>query len=163
VPVICERLKRNIVRNGLQNVEYISAALDAQNGTMLMTIFPKSALSTAHLRRNKEASGLEVQTITLARACAELNIHSIQLLKIDCEGSKYGIFKTMPHDLAGRIEQIAMEAHEVGLNWGRMPPVGCCHRAWGSPVKLRIRRTRLGQRVFCWRMQARLLTRKSSY
>jgi FkbM family methyltransferase len=113
VPAICKRLKHNIALNGLQNVECISAALDAQDGTMLMTTLPKSALSTAHLRFNLEAPGMQVETITLAHACVEHNIDRIHLLKIDCEGSEYGIFETMPRDLAVRIDQIAMEVHEV--------------------------------------------------
>ena len=82
---------------------------------MLMITPHKSALSTAHLSQYYESDVVrsEVMTATLARACKENNLDRIRLLKVDCEGSEYGIFETMTTDLASRIDQIALEVHDV--------------------------------------------------
>jgi len=40
-------------------------------------------------------------------------IDRIQLLKVDCEGSEHGIFRSLTPELAARIDQIAMEVHRI--------------------------------------------------
>ena len=113
IPKTYERLKSNLALNGLLNVKCAPVALDASDGKMSISSSYKSALSTAHLAYNQptDRNDIEVDTITLARACRENSLDRIHLLKVDCEGSEYGIFETMSADLASRIDQIAMEVH----------------------------------------------------
>ena len=115
VPATYERLKKNIDLNGLHNVECTSAAIDDRDGEMRMLTSPKSAWSTLHPRDDQKqlSDALSVPTITLARVFADNKIDRINLMKVDCEGSEYGIFETLPADLAPRIDQIAMEVHEL--------------------------------------------------
>ncbi len=40
-------------------------------------------------------------------------LEDVDYLKIDCEGSEYGIFRTMTPETASLIDQIAIEVHIV--------------------------------------------------
>jgi hypothetical protein len=43
--------------------------------------------------------------------CLEKNISKINFLKIDCEGSEYGIFENFSEDFLKIIDKIIMEYH----------------------------------------------------
>ena len=91
------RLEDNVALNGYRNVECRLAAVDAQEGTLTLRVDPKSALSTAYLESHDDENGA-VQTVpcvTMEQAFREHNIERVNLLKVDCEGSEYGIFETL--------------------------------------------------------------------
>jgi len=51
--------------------------------------------------------------LTLDSFFQEHNIDKCQYLKLDCEGSEYGIVRSLSPELAARISQITMEMHSV--------------------------------------------------
>jgi FkbM family methyltransferase len=109
------RLEENVALNGYQNVACRRAAVDARNGTLTLTLGLKCAASTAYLEDCVNPRG-ETETapcITLEQAFQDHNLERVNLLKVDCEGSEYGIFDTLSPFLAARIDQIAMEVHQV--------------------------------------------------
>ena len=109
------RLEENVALNGYRNVECRRAAVDAQGGTLTLRVDPKSALSSAYVESHGDENG-DIQTapcVTLEQAFRDHNLERVNLLKVDCEGSEYGIFETLSPSLAARIDQIAMEVHPV--------------------------------------------------
>jgi FkbM family methyltransferase len=115
MPDTFERLKENVALNDLDNVECRHAAIDAEEGVITLRTSKKSAYASAH-DVNGNASG-EAETtapcLTLERVFEDHRLDRIDLLKVDCEGSEYGIFESLRPELAARIKQIAMEVHPV--------------------------------------------------
>lgn len=116
MPETFERLCANVKLNGLNNVECLNAAIDAREGVITMRSSKKSAYASAHQVNSDHLSRDEETTcpcLTIERAFDECGIDHINLLKIDCEGSEYGIIATLDPGSAARIDQIAMEVHPV--------------------------------------------------
>lgn len=122
------RLEENIALNRLGNVRCRRAAVDAECGVLHIRTGGKSAYATAHASgAPEEDEAVEaVECLTLARVFEEYRIDRIDLLKLDCEGSEYGIIETLTPDLAARIGQIAMEVH---------PIEGRSYRAFGEALR----------------------------
>jgi FkbM family methyltransferase len=110
-----QRLEGNVALNGLRNIECHRAAIYSRDGAITLQIYAKSAFATAH-KVNEVDHDRPVETVpclTLQRVFRDFRIDHIDLLKVDCEGSEYGIFETLSPDLAARIDQIAVEVHPV--------------------------------------------------
>jgi FkbM family methyltransferase len=115
VPETFERLESNVAMNRLENVTCRRAAIDAQAGTLTLRLAAKSAYATAYRVNGlgEDATAEVVPCLTLGQVFDEYGLDRIHLLKVDCEGSEYGIFESLAPDLAARIDQIAMEVHLV--------------------------------------------------
>ena len=110
-----ECLLKNIQLNRFANVTAINQAIDKTEGLAELRVGHKSAFSNIHgrLEHMKSLTTQTVKTTTLARVFETFKITKVNLLKIDCEGSEYGLFESLPLSLATRIEQIAMEVHHT--------------------------------------------------
>jgi FkbM family methyltransferase len=109
------RLEENVALNGYSNVECRQAAVDGREGTLPIHVDPKSALSTGYIEKDghEEIVTEIVPCVTMEQVFRDHHIERINLLKVDCEGGEHGIFESLSPDLAARIDQIAMETHEV--------------------------------------------------
>lgn len=108
------RLEENVRLNKCRNLICTRAAVDYEPGTLALSVHPKSALSSAHNVNGNGDRAIEmVPCHTLAQIFAENRLQHVDLLKVDCEGSEYGIFMSLSQELAARIRQIAMEVHPV--------------------------------------------------
>jgi FkbM family methyltransferase len=110
-----ERLEGNVALNRLRNVECHRVAIYSRDGMITLQIHAKSAFATAHeVFEVSHAQATEtVPCLTLDQVFRDFQINRINLLKVDCEGSEYGIFETLSPYIAARIDQIAMEVHPV--------------------------------------------------
>jgi FkbM family methyltransferase len=108
-----ERLKRNVVLNGLGNVNCQNAAIYSREGTITLQVCKKSALAKTQKPNDRGADYLKetASCLTLDRVFKDFKIDRINLLKVDCEGSEHGIFETLSPGAAARIDQISMEVH----------------------------------------------------
>ena len=109
------RLQSNVALNGLHNVVACREAVDGRDGTIEIRIDAKSALSTAYgaIGPGEQAVVESVPCLSIGGLFDRHHIDRIQLLKVDCEGGEYGIFRSLTPQLASRIDQIAMEVHRV--------------------------------------------------
>ncbi len=111
------RLQKNVGLNRLENVTCRNEAVDSRAGTLEIRVAAKSALSSAFSdvdgTATVPADVESVPTITLEQVRDEEHLDRINLLKVDCEGSEYAIFNELPPHVARRIDQIAMEVHEI--------------------------------------------------
>ncbi len=110
-----ECLLRNIQLNQLTNVTPINQAIDQVAGVAQLRVGHKSAFSNIHgsLGHMKSINTQMVTTTTLAQVFETFGVKQVKLLKVDCEGSEYGIFANLSLALTARIEQIAMEVHHT--------------------------------------------------
>ncbi len=57
-------------------------------------------------------SSVDIDLVTLREVFELCQVDHIDLLKVDCEGAEYLIFKECDLDLLGKIERIVMEIHD---------------------------------------------------
>jgi FkbM family methyltransferase len=108
------RLEENVRLNNFGNLICVQTAIDHEPGTLPLSVHPKSAHSSAHnVNTNGDGVIEMVPCRTLAQIFADYGLQHVDLLKVDCEGSEYGIFESLSHELASLIRQITMEVHPV--------------------------------------------------
>lgn len=62
-------------------------------------------------RNTSSEDGLECETTTLSAIFDRYEIDRCRLLKVDCEGSEYGIFASVPEELLAKVDQLIVEVH----------------------------------------------------
>jgi FkbM family methyltransferase len=99
-------LERNRSLNRLTNVEIIKVALGGHEGEIDLSI--AGAMSSSQF--NGDAATERVRLTTLPQLMFDQGIESIDLLKMDCEGSEWEILPAA-REVFPRIRQICMEFH----------------------------------------------------
>jgi FkbM family methyltransferase len=100
-------LLKNIQLNDLKNVIAINQAIDNKvAGSAELRVGDKSAFSNIHgsIEHMKSISTQTVKTTTLTQVFENYKLTSVKLMKVDCEGSEYRIFDTLPQSIASCIE-----------------------------------------------------------
>jgi len=95
-PVTCSLLRRTVELNRLTNVQVVNAAVSDTNGTTGI-----SDGSSASNRVVSDGSGLTVRSVTIDHLREEHDLHRIDLLKMNIEGSERQAIAGMEasHDL----------------------------------------------------------------
>jgi FkbM family methyltransferase len=109
-------LCHNIQLNNLSNVTALNLAISDKNELIELHVSPNSQLTSVFAevdKREVEGEIIMLEGRTLERILDEMKINQVQLIKMDCEGSEYGILESLTPILASRIKQISMEVHEV--------------------------------------------------
>lgn len=102
-------LQRNIRDNGLENtVVAVNAAVGSESGAGTLELVEHS-LGTRLARAGTGTVSVEVQTIPSLLAAAGMS--EVDLVKMDCEGMEYEVFKTLPPGQLSRFDAIACEYH----------------------------------------------------
>lgn len=116
-PEAFQRLSENLERNHCENVEAHPFAIGGQSGTAELFEHEKSAYNSLFSdldgKKLVPKSVHNVPVKTLEQVLDERGLDRVDLLKLDCEGAEYGILETLTPAVAGRIKQIAMEAHRI--------------------------------------------------
>ena len=107
-------LQKNVALNGGGNVTAIPKAVSDTAGTRTFTV---SGITDArHTFFPSEFSGqgktVEVECTTLADILEEYRLASVDVLKLDCEGSEYDVLLSCAPETMRRIRRIALEMHE---------------------------------------------------
>ncbi|MEN0047749.1 MAG: FkbM family methyltransferase [Bacteroidota bacterium] len=108
-----ERLKQNIEKNAVQNVEVVSCGIGSKNGTVQLykgANVNHSILSNYSLAKER---GELIEIQTLAQIIATHQLKYIDFLKLDCEGAEYQILETLPSETYQKIGVISMEFHDL--------------------------------------------------
>ena len=114
-----ERLMEHVRQNGLgDRVKGIRSALSSSTGTARFST-EASASQMFRLSDPSEAAGsVEVPTLTLADLLDRLPQKSIDLMKMDIEGSEYDVLLSAPPAVFARIRRISLEYHKPGSGSG---------------------------------------------
>lgn len=127
---VCEVLRDNVERNGLDNVVVVPAALGEDGVELELVYYPglnglthASDMSQSRLgqwvlhwfvdRDRRPATKIRVPCQSLGTLLDEAGIQRVDYLKLDCEGGEYGILETLREEDWNRIDKIAMEFHEL--------------------------------------------------
>lgn len=89
-PVVFKRLVKNIQANNFQNIIPFNMGLSSTIGRSKLSWHKKT--SCGHITTNKRVTGpnvVEVELMTLDEVVQRYNINSIDLIKLDVEGSEY--------------------------------------------------------------------------
>ncbi len=109
------QIKKNKELNKLTNIFPHNLAVSEKRGKIKIWINPINCGGHSVYSKDKIFFE-EVKCITLNDVIKENKLEKIDLLKIDCEGSEYGIFNNLKEENLKRIKQIAMEAHYLDEN-----------------------------------------------
>ena len=74
---------------------------------------PKSAARWFAARMRRTAEIIECELRTISNLVAELRIHAIDLLKIDCEGAEYDCLAGIEKPDWNKVKQVVVEVHDV--------------------------------------------------
>jgi FkbM family methyltransferase len=122
-------LVTNIAANGLgdvihpHNLGVAKAAgtaelVQGQGASFLVGVKKLTAAAAKHV---DEAPKQAIETISLASVFADNGIPYCDILKIDCEGSEYGIIAGADPDVLAKARYITMEFHSASaVTFGRM-------------------------------------------
>ena len=110
-------LRRNVERNGLQNVRILPFAVSGTSGgkVMICVWYTPSGEPKTHRPVPPDAKR-ETETVagmTLGEIFEATHVDHCDLLKIDVEGAEYELFEAVSPETWARIERVVMETHEV--------------------------------------------------
>ncbi len=127
-------LELSAEKNALSNIKIMKVAMGADNEMLEMTTFPAFNILNHQkgvhqpwftrflvflninlfyrkiLKYAKQITET-VPTISLNTVIEQENIHKINLLKVDCEGAEYGIFRSLTDENYKKIDKISLEFH----------------------------------------------------
>lgn len=113
LPANAERLRENLARNDVHNVEVVVKAMTAHDGTAQFRAVPDENVGGQVWKHPTATSGLiTVATVSLRTALAPYAGRDVALMKIDCEGGEYEIVEQLDADLATRIRALTFEVHD---------------------------------------------------
>jgi FkbM family methyltransferase len=106
-------IQRNISGNHLdeRRIKLFDAAVSDRVGTTLFYVNPVSHMESSAVYKGNDP--MEVPTITLQEIFRQNRLDKIDILKIDIEGSEYGVFGGMEDALLAKIDHIVAEIHPV--------------------------------------------------
>ncbi len=107
-----EKLERHKRENNFANVTTINKAVSNINGTASLTL-SSSVGEHSLVIENKGPNSVTVNCIKLEEAMSEFQIQQCDFMKIDCEGSEYNIFYSLPDETFAKIKNIAIETHFI--------------------------------------------------
>jgi len=107
-------LKQNIENNSFQDkITAVNKAVSDSDETILNTEVLDHEEVHASRYMYHSAVHRSVSSVTLAELFTNHQLVSVDLLKVDCEGSEYDIFSSVPVDLFRRIKNIVFEYHKI--------------------------------------------------
>ena len=119
LPENCARIEENVRKNSVNDVKIISKAVAKTDGKILLEMIPDQSVSARIPLGGQSTSAVkavEVEAISMATILDTLNIKTIDLIKIDCEGGEYDIIDQIDISLAQRIRYISLEVHDISPN-----------------------------------------------
>jgi FkbM family methyltransferase len=111
-------LRANLERSGLAQIEAVHGAVCEQSGTATMHVTQahNCSLFAEHARGITGDGALaseSVPTYSLTDLLARMNLETVDVLKLDCEGAEYGIIYQSPQETLRRVRLIMMEFHDL--------------------------------------------------
>jgi len=105
-----EMLRRNVDLNRASNVRTFRLALSDHNGAAEI----RDSGVTSSLCFATEGAAETVPTMTLEKFFQQNGIHTVDYLKMDCEGAEWSILLSTPPEVLSRIRHLEMEFHRLG-------------------------------------------------
>ena len=114
VPENAQLLRRNLEDTACTNVSLVHCAVTSTAGNTRVFTSPNPARhSVLASLAGSETESVSVRARTLSDLFDEYKVERCDLLKLDCEGSEYGILFHASSEILGRVDRIAMEYHRA--------------------------------------------------
>lgn len=116
-PEVCDRLKDNVKINGFKNITVYNAAVASERGQgILLQHSNANALSSLYgvvdQRVQSDRKQISVDMLGINDVMALVR-GPVRLIKVDCEGAEYSIFRAFNPKHLSNVQMIAMELHSV--------------------------------------------------
>ncbi len=112
-PASFQLLQNNLRLNQVDNVKAFPCAVGAESGYMqLRAVSAEAVQQTTVADTRTSAEAIEVPSVTLDQAFAELGLSHCDYLKMDCEGAEYATFFNTSRASLEKIEHICLEYHD---------------------------------------------------
>jgi FkbM family methyltransferase len=113
-----QQLAKNVALNPRHKITAVQEAVGRSRGevTFFNDASAEFTIGGTLLSDRGERRGystIRVKSTTLADIFERFGIDRCSLLKLDCEGAEFDILETSPEEVCDRIDQIAMEVHEM--------------------------------------------------
>ena len=105
-------LRKNIILSEGDNIVYKKEAVSDKGGFKEINIAPNTGGHSLNVEGNS-SSKEKVKTTTLQEIIKINKISKINLLKLDCEGSEYGILFSCSDKILENIDKISLEYHNL--------------------------------------------------
>lgn len=103
--ILCQK---NFQHNHINNYVLAEKAVTGQNG---FVTFDTSGSFDGFKVNNNASHGIQVESQTLSAFCQDYNIKTIDLLKMDIEGSEFDIFQVDSEFIKDNVSVLFMEYH----------------------------------------------------
>ena len=106
-------LVENLKMNGVGNVVAFNKAVTEKAGKVKLFLSRNTGANSIDRWWSEKEGGaneVEADAITLEGAIRENSLERVDFLKMDCEGAEYGIFRSCPDSVFGRIARISMNS-----------------------------------------------------
>lgn len=114
-------LLRNIANNGYEDrIEPVNKAVTDGADAMMNINAPDECQCTVSAYCVSEEPLSSVPGVSLAELFRDHALESVDLLKIDCEGSEFAILESAPADVFSRIQNIVFEYHQIEGVWAKL-------------------------------------------
>lgn len=123
-PKTFQSLERNVHQNGLQHrIRPVQCALAAETGERLIQGDAESPNSRLIARdmENSESDAIAVPCFTLVDCLTAERLETVDLLKMDIEGSEWEVILSTSGEVLRRFRHIILEYHEVHASLGYAP------------------------------------------
>jgi len=122
-PALCKTIKPHAL------ITVKNVAVAATSGILPFHVCKNDEASSLIRTDNNDAiETIQVPSITLRALLAQLNIESVDLLKMDIEGAEIDVLNECPDDLLCRVKQITVEFHDFNGLISRESAVGVIDR-----------------------------------
>jgi FkbM family methyltransferase len=115
-PDLYKTLVRNIDANRLQSKIFAVQAAVVGRQSSVVTFYPEGNASGHIGAKSHDTQGILVHAATLSSIILDRHIETVDVLKLDCEGSEYDIIFNTPAEIWRRVERVRMEYHNGRAN-----------------------------------------------
>jgi FkbM family methyltransferase len=105
-------LLENMHLNLVENVKAFPEAIGAQTGSMLLHAVSAEAVQQSTVAPVAGGQAIQVHTLALDEALADLKLTRCDYLKMDCEGAEYDVFFNAHPATLNKIDRICLEYHD---------------------------------------------------
>jgi FkbM family methyltransferase len=106
-----DRLMEHVSQNAFgQRIQGLQSALSSSNGTANISTVAEAS-QMLRVTGSQAPGSVEAPTLTLAAVVEQMPYSSIDLMKMDIEGSEYDVLLSTPPTTFARIRRISLEYH----------------------------------------------------
>lgn len=113
MPFNFKLLRQYAEQSRFQTLFSVNKAVAGSTGRLLLNYAGTQAFTTmaSIFKNQRKKHHLEVEAVTLEQIFTEYRLHTVDFVKMDCEGSEYDILYKTPATLFQKINALCIETH----------------------------------------------------